>query len=125
MWRRRGDGALEVAVVHRPRYDDWTLPKGKLDRGETTRQTAVREVEEETGLRPRLGGEIARIEYRDRNDRPKRVTYFYMEPIEGEFHPNDEVDALRWATLDEAERLLSYPRDRDVIAAVRANPPPL
>lgn len=123
---RSGEGGRpEVAVVHRPRYDDWALPKGKLDSGETDEQAALREVEEETGLRARLGPVAGRIRYRDRHDRPKMVTYFFMSPESGVFEPHDEVDELRWVTLDDAADLLTYERDRELVQSVIANPPPL
>ena len=89
-------------MVHRPRYDDWTLPKGKLDRGESFEEAALREVGEETGLRCRLVRELASTEYRDNKDRPKIVRYWLMEVEGGEFAPNDEVDEVRWLALDEA-----------------------
>jgi 8-oxo-dGTP diphosphatase len=108
-----------VALVHRPRYDDWSLPKGKLDPGESAEQAAVREVEEETGIRARLVRELPSIEYRDNKDRPKRVRYWLME-VEHDpgFAPNDETDELRWLSLADAQALLSYERDRDVLAAL-------
>jgi 8-oxo-dGTP pyrophosphatase MutT (NUDIX family) len=108
-----------VVLVHRPRYDDWSLPKGKLDPGESAEQAAVREVEEETGLRARLVRELPSIEYHDRKGRAKRVRYWLMD-VEHDpgFTPNDEVDELRWVPLDEAAALLTYERDRDVLAAL-------
>ncbi len=107
----------QVALVHRPRYDDWTLPKGKLDTGESFEQAAVREVEEETGLRTQLVRELPATTYRV-NGRPKIVRYWLMDvDHEGQFAPNDETDELRWVPLDEALRLLSYDRDRDLLAA--------
>jgi 8-oxo-dGTP diphosphatase len=108
-----------VALVHRPRYDDWSLPKGKLDPGESFEQAALREVEEETGLRARLVRELPSVEYRDNKDRPKLVRYWLME-VEHDpgFVPNDEVDELRWVQPDEALRLLTYDRDRDVLGSV-------
>src|SRR5215213_9003666 len=98
-----------VAVVHRPRYDDWTLPKGKLDPDETFERAALREVEEETGLTCRLGPELSSTHYRDNKDRPKIVRYWAME-VEDEppFEPNDEVDALRWLEPAGAEAALTY-----------------
>jgi 8-oxo-dGTP diphosphatase len=107
-----------VVLVHRPRYDDWSLPKGKLDPGETAEQAAVREVEEETGLRCRPLRELPSIGYRDNKDRPKRVRYWLME-VEHDpgFGPNDETDELRWLALDDARALLTYERDRDVLDA--------
>jgi 8-oxo-dGTP diphosphatase len=107
-----------VAVVHRPKYDDWTFPKGKLDEGEDFEQAALREVEEETGLRCRLGHELPSSEYTDSKDRPKLVRYWLMEPLGGDFAPNDEVDELRWVSPEGALSLLTYDRDRDVLAGL-------
>lgn len=121
-----------VLLVHRPRYDDWTLPKGKLDPGETFEQAALREVREETGLMCTLGRELAGTEYRDRKDRPKIVRYWLMQvdqrgappplatPHGGEFEPNDEVDEVRWLAPADAEELLTYSRDREVLAPLRS-----
>jgi 8-oxo-dGTP diphosphatase len=105
----------EVAVVHRPRYDDWSLPKGKLDKGEDFEQAALREVWEETGLRCRIESTLGDTNYHDRKDRPKLVRYFHMRPESGEFAPNDEVDELRWLPLDEAQELLTYDFDRELV----------
>jgi 8-oxo-dGTP diphosphatase len=106
----------QVAIVHRPRYDDWSLPKGKLDAGESFEQAALREVEEETGLTCRLKHAIGDTSYRDRKDRPKLVRYFEMEPTGGEFTPNDEVDELRWVAPEEAGEQLTYDFDRELVA---------
>jgi 8-oxo-dGTP diphosphatase len=107
----------QVAVVHRPRYDDWSLPKGKLDPGETFEQAALREVEEETGLRCRLDRELPAVEYEVRG-RPKLVRYWLMEVVSDPgFEPNDEVDQLRWLSPADAAALLTYDRDRGVLAA--------
>jgi 8-oxo-dGTP diphosphatase len=110
-----------IALVHRPRYDDWTLPKGKLEPGERHDDAALREVEEETGMRCTLGRELPSARYRDRHDRPKLVRYFRMEAVAGEFSPTDEVDELRWVTPREALGLLTYDRDRDVVRALGAD----
>jgi 8-oxo-dGTP diphosphatase len=107
-----------VAVVHRPKYEDWTLPKGKLDPGEDFEEAALREVGEETGLRCELGRELPTTSYRDSKDRPKVVRYWEMTPVAGEFEPNSEVDELRWLEPDEAAELLTYDRDREVLAAL-------
>jgi 8-oxo-dGTP diphosphatase len=106
-----------VAVVHRPRYDDWSLPKGKLDPGETFEQAALREVWEETGLRCRLGRELPSVRYEVRG-RPKIVRYWLMS-VEADpgFTPNDEVDELRWLAPAEALELLTYERDKGVVTA--------
>jgi 8-oxo-dGTP pyrophosphatase MutT (NUDIX family) len=106
-----------VALVHRPRYDDWTLPKGKLDSGESFEDAAVREVFEETGLRCRLVRELPAVEYQVRG-RPKVVRYWLME-VESEtpLADNDEVDEVRWLAPAQALGLLSYEHDRDVLGA--------
>ncbi len=115
---RPGAAGREVCIVHRPRYDDWTLPKGKLDRGESFEAAALREVEEETGLRCRPVRELASTEYRDNKDRPKLVRYWLMEVEGGAFKPNDEVDEVRWLGLEEASAALTYQRDRELLASV-------
>ncbi len=113
------DSEGRVALVHRPRYDDWSLPKGKLDPGESFEQAALREVEEETGLRARLIRELPSIRYSDNKGRPKVVRYWLMEVAEDPgFQPNDEVDELRWLEPEAALGLLSYERDHQVLAAV-------
>jgi len=108
--------APRVAVVWRDLRGDWTFPKGKLDPGETYEQAACREVEEETGLTCRTSRFIGTTEYLHRKGRPKVVAYFLMSVVAGEFRPNDEVDELRWCTVQEAERLLTWDRDRDLLA---------
>lgn len=109
---------VEVAVVHRPHYDDWSFPKGKCDPGETDEVAALRELEEETGLVGRLGRELSAAHYRDHRGRPKVVRYWCIE-IDGApmaFTPNDEVDELRWLTPADAVGLLSYDHDRRLLA---------
>jgi 8-oxo-dGTP diphosphatase len=118
VWRRGGDGTVEVLVAHRPKYDDWTLPKGKLEPGESHEMAALREVFEETGLRCRLGRELPATRYHDRHGRAKRVRYWEMEVEGGEFVPNHEVDAVRWVDLDTAARMLSYERDRALLESL-------
>ena len=115
VWRR-GEKGVEVALVHRPRYDDWSLPKGKLDRGEAWEAAAAREVEEEIGIRCDLGDELAPVGYTDHKGRSKVVRYWLMEAVgPHEFEPNDEVDEVRWLKGGKAVGRLSYPRDRDVL----------
>jgi 8-oxo-dGTP diphosphatase len=100
-----------VLLVHRPKYDDWSFPKGKCDNSEGDEACALREVEEETGLRCELLDELGETSYRDAKGRPKIVRYWRMRPIEGEFVPHDEVDEIRWETPDRAAGLLSWSRD--------------
>jgi 8-oxo-dGTP pyrophosphatase MutT (NUDIX family) len=107
----------EVLLVHRPRYDDWSLPKGKLLAGESSEAAALREVEEETGLACRVVREIGSSSYVDGRGRPKAVRYWLMEPVGGAFVPHAEVDEVRWLPLDDAAGLLSYERDRAVLAS--------
>jgi 8-oxo-dGTP pyrophosphatase MutT (NUDIX family) len=117
---RRHDGALQIVVVHRPEQLDWSFPKGKLEPAETSEEAALREVREETGLACRLVRFIGHTEYVDRKGRPKAVAYWVMEAEGGFFTPNEEVDELRWLPLEAAARLLSYPRDRELIAVLMA-----
>jgi 8-oxo-dGTP diphosphatase len=121
VWRRER-GELQVLVVHRPRYDDWSFPKGKLDPGETHRDAAWREVWEETGLECELGDELAEVTYADRFGRPKRVRYWGMQVTDGAFEPNDEVDQVRWASVDEAADLLSYTHDAELLRGLHPEP---
>jgi 8-oxo-dGTP diphosphatase len=113
--RRDSDGDLRVAVIHRPKYMDWSLPKGKLEPGEGWKEAGLREVEEETGYRCQAGAELSPVSYLDRKGRSKLVRYWLMEPVEGGFEPHGEVDEMRWATGDEAEELLTYEHDRELV----------
>jgi 8-oxo-dGTP diphosphatase len=114
--RRTSDGVARVAVVWRSGRGDWTFPKGKLDPGETYEQAACREVEEETGFVCTLLRFVGTTEYQHRKGRPKVVAYFLMAPTSGDFASNEEVDELTWCTVPEAERLLTWDRDRDLLA---------
>jgi 8-oxo-dGTP diphosphatase len=112
----RGSSPIEVLVIHRPAYDDWTLPKGKVESGESDEACAVREVEEETGLRIlRLGRELPAVRWRDRNDEPKVCRYWLADAFDGEAVAQNEVDGLEWLALDDAIARLSYPRDAEVL----------
>ena len=115
VWRH-GRAGLQVLVVHRPRYDDWSLPKGKRQAGEAHRDAALREVEEETGLRCLLGAELPSVDYVHRKGRPKRVRYWEMTVVSGAFSPNDEVDRVRWLSPGAARKVCTYQRDAEVIA---------
>ena len=117
--RSAGSDGLEVLAVHRPRYDDWSLPKGKLKPGEAWEAGALREVEEETGLRCTIERELESIEYLDRKGRRKRVRYWLMRPADNDdvdgFEPNDEVDRVRWLSVADAVETLDYGHDRDLV----------
>jgi phosphohistidine phosphatase SixA/8-oxo-dGTP pyrophosphatase MutT (NUDIX family) len=120
----RGEGPdRSVALVHRPRYDDWSFPKGRLDADEDEATAALREVEEETGLRCRLGPSVGAVTYRDRRGRAKVVRYFRMDADGGRFTPNREVDELRWVPIEDAAGLLSYAHDRSLLRQVLAGLP--
>lgn len=122
--RPRSGGGVEICVVHRPKYDDWSLPKGKLERGESFEQGALREVLEETGLRCRLRQELEEVRYTDRKGRPKIVRYWAMDVAEDRgFWPNDEVDELRWLELPAAAALMTYEHDQELIASLVSGRP--
>ncbi len=110
--------AIEVVIVHRPHYDDWTFPKGKAEAGESDEQTALREVLEETGFVCNLGEELPSVTYRDHKQRPKIVRYWAMSARSGEFTANDEVDHLEWVSPAEAGERLTYDHDVDVLSAL-------
>ena len=113
--RRDESGRPRVAVIHRPKYVDWSLPKGKLEEGEGWLEAALREVHEETGYRCEPGPELSPVAYLDRHSRRKLVRYWLMDPVEGRFEPHEEVDALRWVLGEEADGLLTYDHDRDLV----------
>jgi 8-oxo-dGTP diphosphatase len=115
---RERDGVDEVAVVHRPRYDDWSLPKGKLADGEGWAEGALREVEEETGQRCEIEGELPASRYTDQKGRPKEVRWYRMRPLGGEFRVNDEIDELRWLDPQSALALLDYEHDRRLVRSL-------
>jgi 8-oxo-dGTP pyrophosphatase MutT (NUDIX family) len=119
--RRSPAGTVEVLLVHRPRYDDWSLPKGKLQPGERHVDAAIREVAEETGWEVAVGNELRAVQYRDRHGRPKHVRYWHMTPLHSApFAPNEEVDEVRWLSLDQAATLLSYDLDRRLLEQLGA-----
>jgi len=110
----------ELVIVHRPRYDDWTFPKGKAEPGETDEETAYREVLEETGFDCELGDELPSVTYRDHKNRSKIVRYWVMNVQSGTFEANEEVDALEWVSAIEAGERLTYDHDVDVLSAFLA-----
>jgi 8-oxo-(d)GTP phosphatase len=124
VWRP-SDGGVDVLLVHRPRYDDWSFPKGKLDAGEHLLAAAVREVAEETGVVSRLGPPLPRQQYDLRSGATKRVYYWAARPVDARHdhgradhhQPTDEVDRVAWVGVDEARRRLTYPRDIEVLDA--------
>jgi len=120
LWRR-APGGLEVLLMHRPRYDDWSFPKGKLKRGESDEEAALREIEEEVGVRAPLGPELASTRYRDMKGRQKTVRYWAIE-LSGDADPiaGDGVDEWHWASLDEAADELTWARDREVLDSLRS-----
>ena len=112
---RPTDDGLEVLVVHRPRYEDWSFPKGKAEPAESDEECALREVEEETGLRCELGRELSATSYTDAAGRPKRVRYWRMRPVDGSLRFEHEVDDARWLVPEQASELLTYERDRGLL----------
>jgi 8-oxo-dGTP diphosphatase len=121
--RRRGaNGVAEILIVHRPAYGDWSFPKGKLEPGEQEEDAAVREVEEETGLRCRLERELATTRYRDARGRPKTVRYWLMAPVDGTLAAANEVDEARFVPLAAADEMLTYERDRELLDLLGEQP---
>ena len=122
LWRPSGNpSGPEVAVVHRPRYDDWSLPKGKVDPGETEPMTAVREVFEETGHRVHLGRRLAAVSYPIEQG-TKMVHYWSARSLGGDFTPNAEVDELVWLPVADAIKKVGYPGDRKVLRRFNQRP---
>ena len=115
-------GELEVLLVHRPKYDDWTFPKGKLDPGETFEHAAVREVEEEAGVRGVLGPELPSTSYVDHRGRPKLVRWWAIDLAGADGHAaqDNEVDEIRWLTVEAAREQLTYERDHALLDALGA-----
>lgn len=120
VWRMTRRHQDEVLVIHRLHQQDWSLPKGKGRRGETALQCALREVREETGLRCTAGDELPEARYTDRQGRPRRVRYWAMQAVRGEFRPNDEVDEVRWMPVRLVGKLLTYQHDLIVVSGLDA-----
>lgn len=124
VWRQAANGnggSVEVAIIHRPRYDDWTIPKGKLNPGEIELEGAVREIAEETGYRVTVGRPLGEVNY-IKDGRPKTVRYWAMRAEGGIFTPSREVDELRWLPVPEAIRLITVDRDRDLLKTFSSGP---
>jgi 8-oxo-(d)GTP phosphatase len=121
LWRPGPAGDIEVCLVHRPKYDDWSLPKGKLEPGEHVLTAAVREVREETGVHAVVGRRLPTQEYRLGEDR-KVVEYWSMTPAGGAFEADHEVDSLLWLPVAEAAARLTYDRDRAFLLTSAALP---
>jgi 8-oxo-dGTP diphosphatase len=119
LWRSSpyGDGGLEICLVHRPKYDDWSHPKGKLKHGEDARTGALREVLEETGMTCALGPGLPTVHYLVEGH-PKEVRYWAAEAVEGAFVPNREVDRVLWLPPAAAQDRLTQPRDRELVGAL-------
>ena len=119
VWRL-GAGGVELALVHRPAYDDWSFPKGKLFDGESELDAAIREVEEEIGVRCVVGRDLGTIAYRDGKGRPKTVRYWEMRLTDGdELRAANEVDDARWVAIDHASSALTYVHDRELLERFR------
>jgi 8-oxo-dGTP diphosphatase len=124
VWRSApGAAGLEVLLVHRPKYDDWSWPKGKAEaHDESDEANAAREVREETGYHGELGRSLGQVHYRDPKGRPKTVRYWAMRLVGGTFAPNAEVDEVAWLAPDEARARLAYPLDREVLERFLGSP---
>jgi 8-oxo-dGTP diphosphatase len=107
---------LQIVLVHRPRYDDWSLPKGKTEAGESAEDTARREVLEETGYVVTLGVEVGSINYEVKPRHPKSVRYWLVDIVSGAFAPSDEVDVLEWVGLSEALTRVTHQGERQMIS---------
>ncbi|MEY2691209.1 MAG: hypothetical protein RLZ80_476 [Actinomycetota bacterium] len=120
LWRELKPFELEVALVHRPDYDDWTFPKGKIENGESPIEAAYREVFEETGIRPIFGPYLGHVEYEVDNLKKKVQYWMAKAPIQiPEFVPNEEIDRVEWVNLKQARHFLTYDIDRDVLKFFR------
>lgn len=119
LWRRSpSDGSIELALVYRPKWADWSHPKGKLKRGEDARVGAVREVREETGMTCKPGPELPSAHYVDHQGRPKQVRYWAAEATGGDFTPNSEVSQLLWLSPEDSAQRLTRERDAALVSSL-------
>ena len=122
LWRESSELKIEIALIHRPRYDDWSLPKGKIEEGESSLRCAFREVIEETGITPQFGRELGSVEYKEPAGL-KRVKYWAAKALTDDFLPNEEVDEITWISPDEALALATHDSDRTIIENFLAQEP--
>lgn len=114
LWRESSELKIEIALIHRPRYDDWSLPKGKIEEGESSLRCAFREVLEETGITPQFGRELGSVEYKEPAGL-KRVKYWAAKALTDEFLPNEEVDEIKWLNPEDALSVATHESDRSII----------
>jgi len=114
LWRESSELKIEIALIHRPRYDDWSLPKGKIEEGESSLRCAFREVLEETGITPQFGRELGSVEYKEPAGL-KRVKYWAAKALTDEFLPNEEVDEIKWLNPEDALPVATHESDRSII----------
>ena len=114
LWRENSELKIEIALIHRPRYDDWSLPKGQIEEGESSLRCAFREVIEETGITPQFGRELGSVEYKEPAGL-KRVKYWAAKALTEEFLPNEEVDEIKWLDPQDALSLATHDSDRTII----------
>jgi 8-oxo-(d)GTP phosphatase len=124
LWRENSELKIEIALIHRPRYDDWSLPKGKVEEGETSLRCAFREVMEETGITPRFGRELGTVEYEEIGGL-KRVKYWSAKAPKNhpEFEVNEEVDEIRWLMPNEALALATHQSDKEIVESFLTTEP--
>ena len=122
LWRENSELKIEIALIHRPRYDDWSLPKGKIEEGESSLRCAFREVIEETGITPQFGRELGSVEYKEPAGL-KRVKYWAAKALIDEFLPNEEVDEIKWLNPEDALARATHESDRTIINNFLAQEP--
>ena len=122
LWRENSELKIEIALIHRPRYDDWSLPKGKIEEGESSLRCAFREVIEETGITPQFGLELGSVEYKEPAGL-KRVKYWAAKALTEEFLPNEEVDEIKWLDPQDALTRATHESDRTIIESFLAQEP--